>query len=293
MQKRSNIETSALIVFLSILTILIQFAAYYFFASFYIILGIAALATIVCSHILLEQTLSYESCFIYDLLILFISIVIVFLTYFGSDQNFFPYTDLLLWIVAFNWFIPAIHCYLRNMLEYGNRIEDFTVFFRNSGILFNVFYVGILLYASFAGDAFPWMYRAVAENANLTPFWSIATQIEDYMNHMIPLSDIFTYLASRVLLFFPYGYYSILLLRRRPRFVRFLALLLLPVILELLQLFFYPTRCDIDDVIYALIGGLLGALWFHLNNVIFRAVSGKIFLAKDSDFRYSKSSLHF
>jgi hypothetical protein len=293
MQKRSHIETSALIVFLSILTILIQFAAYYFFASIYIILGIACLVTIVCSHILLEQTLSFESCFIYDLLILFISVVITFLTYFGNDNNIFPYTNILLWLIVINWLIPTLHCYLRNMLEYGNRIEDFTAFFRNSSILFNLFYLGILLYASFAGDAFPWMYRAVAEKANLTPFWSIATQIEDYMNHMIPLGDIITYLASRILLFFPYGYYSILLLRRRPRFVRFLALLLFPVILELLQFFLYPTRCDIDDVIYALIGGLLGASWFHLNNVIFRAVSGKAFLAKDTDFRYSKSSLHF
>ncbi len=293
MQKRSNIETSALIVFLSIFTILVQFAAYYLFSSSYVILGIACLATIVCSHFLLEQSLSYESCFIFSLLIMFISVIITILTYFGNDYYFLPYTDVLLGIIAINWFVPTLHCYIRNMIEYGNKIDDFKAFFRNSGILFNIIYLGILLYASFAEAAFPWMYRVAAENFNRTPFWSIATQIEDYMKHMLPLSDIFTYLASRILLFLPYGYFSTLLLRRRPRFVRFLALLLFPVILETLQFFLYPTRCDIDDVTYAFLGGLLGALWFHLNNVIFRTISGKTFLPKDSDFRYSKSSLHF
>ena len=293
MQKRSHIEISSLIVILSIITILIQFTAYYFFSSVYVVIGIACLATALCTHILLEQTLTYQSSFIYQLLTLFISLVIVFLTYFGKDQNIIPYTDVLLCIVAVNWFIPTFHCYLRNMFDYGTRIDDFTPFYRNAGILFNLFYFGIVLYATLTEGVFQWAYRALPEQANFTPFWSIATQIEDYLNHMIPLSDIFTYLASRTLLYIPYGYYSILLLRRRSRLSRFLVLFLLPVIIEAIQYFIIPNRCDIDDIIYGFIGGLAGALWFHLNNLIFHAISGKIFLAKDSDFRYSNNSLHF
>ncbi len=293
MQKRSHIEISSLIVILSIITILIQFATYYFFSSVYIVIGIACLITALCTHILLEQTLTYQSCFIYLLLTVFISLVIVLLSYTGENQNIIPYTDVLLGIIAVNWLIPSLHCYFRNMLDYGTRIEEFTPFFRNAGIMFNLFYFSFVLYAALATEVFPWAYRALPEQANFTPFWSIATQIEDYLNHMIPLSDIFTYLASRILLYIPYGYYGILLLRRQSRLSRFLSLFLLPVLVEVLQYFLVPNRCDIDDIIYGFIGGLVGALWFHLNNVIFHAVSGKPFLAKDSDFRYSNNSLHF
>ncbi len=293
MQKRSHIEISSLIAILSIITILIQFTAYYFFSSVYVVIGIACLVAALCTHILLEQTLTYQSSFIYLLLTLFISLVIIFLSYFGKDQNIIPYTEVLLGIVAVNWFIPTLHCYLRNMFDYGTRIEEFTPFFRNAGILFNLFYIGIVFYATLAEGVFPWAYRALPEQANFTPFWSIATQIEDYLNHMIPLSDIFTYLASRTLLYIPFGYYSILLLRRHSRLSRFLILFLLPVIIEAVQYFIVPNRCDLDDIIYGFIGGLAGALWFHLNNVIFHAISGKIFLAKDSDFRFSNNSLHF
>ena len=293
MKNHSHIEVSSWIVILGILTILTQFTAYYFFSSVYIVVGISSLALIICTHILLEQSQSYESSFIYALLTIFISLVITLLTYFGKEQEFIPYTDLLIGIVALNWFIPTLHCYIRDMFGYSTRVENFKAFFRNSSIIFILFYTGLLIYASFARDAFPWAYRAVAEQANFTPFWSLATQIEDYLYKMIPISDIFSYLGSRIFIYLPYGYYITLLLRRQTRVLRFVLLLFLPVIIELLQFILIPTRCDIDDIIYAFIGGLFGALWFYLNNFFFRMISGKNFLAKNSDYRYSKSSLHF
>lgn len=293
MQKPSNIRITSLIVFLSIISILVQFAAYYVFISTYIIAGIACLATIVCSHILLEKTLTYESCFIYTLLLVFLTTVLTIFTYLGNEQYFIPYTDTLLWILTINWFIPTMHCFIRNMLDYGVRIENFNTFYRNNSIIFLVYYVAVVGYGLFAENAFPWAYSFVAEDANFTPFWSLATQIEDYLNHMIPLSDIWIYLATRILSFSPFGYYIAVLLRKKSRLVRFLAILLLPVLIELLQYFFIPERCDIDDVIYAVIGGILGGLFFHLINVIYRAISGKNFLTKESDFRYSHGSLHF
>lgn len=293
MQKRSHMEISSLIVFLSIITILVQFTAYYFFASVYIILGISSLVIIISTHILLEQSLTYESNFVYSILTLFISIIVTMLTYFGQEAYFIPFTNILYGIIAVNWLVPTVHCYIRNMFDYGTRIENFNSFFRNISFVFLLFYLGILIYGSFAEEAFVWAYRAVADKANFTPFWSIATQIEDYINHMIPLSDIITYLFSRILVFIPYGFYCILILRRRAKLIRFFILFLLPAILELFQYFIIPVRCDIDDVIYAFIGGVIGALLFHLTNAIYRAISGKNFLAKDSDFRYSNSSLHF
>jgi hypothetical protein len=293
LQKHSNIHITSLIVFLSIVSIFVQFAAYYVFISTYAIAGIACLVTIVSAHILLEKTLTYEACFIYTLLLVFLSTVITIFTYLGNEQYFMPYTDALLWIVAINWFIPTMHCLIRNMLDYGVRIENFNTFYRNNSIIFLFYYIVIVGYGLFSENAFPWAYTFAAEDANFTPFWSLATQIEDYLNHMIPISDIWIYLATRILSFGPIGYYITVLLRKKSRLLRFLSLLILPVLIEALQYFIIPERCDLDDVIYAVIGGIMGGLFFHFINLLYRLISGKSFLTKDSDYRYSHGSLHF
>jgi glycopeptide antibiotics resistance protein len=286
MRRRSHTEISSMIVFLSIISIMVQFTAYYFFASPYIILGISSLIVIVCTHILLEQSLTYESCTVYTILLLFISIVITLLTYLGTEANLLPFTNTLIGIIALNWLIPIMHCFIRNMFDYGARVEKFYVFYRNVSIIFIFFYIGILIYTSF-------VYPLQNSHQNFTPFWRVATHIEDYINGLIPLSDILTYLLVRILIYIPYGFYGIMLLRNTSKFIRFIFLILLPSIIELFQYFIIPDRCDIDDVIYAFIGGIIGALCFHLTNLIYHAVSGKNFLTKNADYKYSNSSLHF
>ncbi|TAH71122.1 MAG: VanZ family protein [Anaerolineaceae bacterium] len=293
MRRRSHMEISSMIVFLSIISILVQFTAYYFFASPYLILGISSVIVIICTHILLEQSMTYESCTVYTILLLFISIIITLLTYLGTETNMLPFTNTLYGIIALNWSLPMLHCFIRNMFDYGSRIEKFNSFYRNVSIIFILFYIGILLYLSFTENSLPSLHRMRSNHQNFTPFWWVATQIEDYINEMIPLSDILTYLLSRILAYVPYGFYGILLLRNRSKLVRLLFLFLLPSVIELFQYFIIPARCDIDDVIYAFIGGSIGGLWFHLTNTVYRAVSGKNFLSKDSDYRYSNSTLHF
>lgn len=295
MQRRTNIQISSLIVFLSILTIIIQFAAYYFFASFYAIIGVSSLILIIGCHILLERSLTYEACFNYTILNVFISMIITLFIYFGKDSSYTlaPYTNTLIGIVIINWFIPTLHCFLRQMFEYGTRIEHFITFYRNNSIIFLLFYIGVILYGSFFTNAFSWAYQANTEAVNLTPFWVLSTLIEDYLYDLIPLSDIVIYLSSRILLFIPYGFYCTLATRRRSRLLKYTTFLMFPIILEVLQYFIYPLRCDIDDVIYAFIGGILGSLLFYLTNLIFRSVSGKDFLGKDSAYQFSNSSLHF
>lgn len=293
MRRRSHMEISSLIVFLSIISISVQFAAYYFLASPYLILGLSSLIILICTHILLEQSLTYEACTVYTILLLFISIIITLLTYLGTGTNLLPFNNTLYGIIALNWLIPITHCFIRNMLDYGTRIEKFHSYYRNVSIIFIIFYLGFLIYVSFGASSLPWSFQINANQPNFTPFWQVATQIEDYINKMIPLSDITAYLLFRILTYIPYGYYSILILRNTSKLIRFMFLLLLPLIIELLQYFIIPARCDIDDVIYAFIGGAIGALIYHITNTIYRAVSGKNFLTKDNDYRYSNSPLHF
>lgn len=293
MRRRSHMEVSSMIVFLSIISILVQFTAYYFFASTYLILGISSVIVIICTHILLEQSLTYEACTVYTILLLFISMIITLLTYLGTDVNILPYTNTLIGIIIINWFVPLLHCFVRNMFDYGSRVEKFNAYYRNVSIIFVLFYLGILIYLSFAENSLPSIYRMRSNQQNFTPFWWIATQIENYINKMIPFSDIVVYLLGRILIYVPYGFYGILVLRNSTKLIRALFLLLLPFLIELLQYFLISERSDIDDIIFAFIGGAIGGLLFHITNTIYRIISGKDFLSKDSDYIYYNSTLHF
>jgi hypothetical protein len=196
-------------------------------------------------------------------------------------------------IAFINWFIPMLHCFLRHMLDYGTRIEDFIDFYRNISIVFILFYFVAIIYGAFVRDAFPWAYPVITEAPSFAPFEVLATQIEGYLYDYVSLSEIVNYLLSRILTFVPYGFYISLLLRRQTRLPRFFALLLLPFIIEVMQYIFVPASCDIDDLIYAMVGGILGSVLFYLVNIIFHVFSGREFLARENDYWYSGSSLHF
>ncbi len=293
MQRRPYIQVSSLIILLSVITILIQFVIYYFFAAIYLIWGVAAVITLLCCHLLLEETSTYDACFNYSSLIMFISFVIIILSYLGKNQAFLPYTGTMLGILVINWLLPCLYCFMRNMLDYGTRFEDYSTFYRNHSLLFFLIYLVVMLYGMFAEGAFPLVYRGALTSANMIPFEAITILIEDYLYGIIPLSDVLVYLLVRILIFLPYGYQITLLLRRQSRLPRFLALIMLPMVLEVIQYMIIPARCDIDDVIYAIIGGILGSTLFYLSNFIFRSITGKNFLAKATDYPFANSRLHF
>jgi glycopeptide antibiotics resistance protein len=224
---------------------------------------------------------------------MFISSVIIALSYLGEGGSFLPYTGGMLGIIIINWLIPCIHCFLRNMLDYGTRFEDYRTFYRNDSLLFFIIYIGIILYGSFVPTAFPQAYTGSLNYANFIPFEAITLQIEDYLYGLLPLGNIILYLACRIFLYIPYGYQMNFLLRKHRKPIRLAALLVLPLLIEIFQYIIIPGRFDIDDIIYALIGGILGSLLFCLCNLIVRAVTGRDFLSKDSDYPYSSSRIHF
>ncbi|MGF7141868.1 glycopeptide antibiotics resistance protein [Anaerotaenia torta] len=293
MQRRTNLLDSSFIIILSIATILIQFVIYYFFAAFYVIWGISSLITIISCHILLEQTAAYSTCFNYSALILFISSIILFLSFMGGSSFFLPYSNTMIGIAVINWLLPCLYCYLRNMLDYGTRFTDYRIFYRNDALLFFFLYLVILLYGNFATKAFPEVYRGTLDAANFLPFETITVLIEDYLYGVLPLSDILFYVFVRILVFLPYGFQMTFLLKRQSRLPRFLVLLILPCALEAAQYFIIPERFDVDDVIYAVIGGILGSILYYLCNFIFRSITGKDFLSRESDYPYSRPGLHF
>ncbi len=287
MQRRTNIQTSSSVTALSILTILVQFISYYYIDTAIIIWGISCFISALCCHLLIEQTLTYTVCFHYCVLTLFISLLVVILTYWGNPTVFFPYSNTMLGIALINWLIPMLHCFIRNMTGYGSITEDFINFYRNSSFIFLISYLTLILYGNFSVTAFPWAYKSISAASNFIPFNVITEQIEDFLYRVIPLYDILIYLASRVLLYVPYGFYISLVLNSKNRLVKCAFLLLLPFLVETLQFFLINERCDIDDLLYGFIGGLIGNLFFFVVNTIYYTFSGRDFLSGDKSSHYS------
>ncbi len=293
MQRRANMQASTLVILLSILTILVQFIGYYFTPSVFVIWTLSCIITLLCCHILHERTITFNSCFNYSLLNIFMSLIFIVLTY-GNDQAILPFSGTMIGIVVINWLAPAFIGLLRHTFDYGIRLDDYNVYFRNTSIVFVFFYTVILIYGSFATHAFPWLYHDIGTNANFMPFQIITTQIENnYLDGSVTLGAIFTYLLPRILYFLPYGFYLGLLLRKRPLLYKLAALTALPLIIEIVQYFIINKRCDVDDLIYGMLGGFFGILFFLLTNLLFRVKTGKDFLRKENGFRYIGDLLHF
>lgn len=293
MQRRMNIQATSLIILLSILTIILQFTVYYFIESTFLIWGVSSIIAILCCHMLLEMTTTYEACFQYALLTIFVSLVINAISYFGNVQTFLPFTSAMLGIVIVNWLIPLLHCCLRTLLDYGTKLEGFPEFYGCISILFIILYLAAILTGAFIKDAFPWAYPIRYETYNLLPFGIISSLIEDYLYGYVEMSTIIAYLLTRILAFVPYGFYTTLLLRRQPRLLRILSLFLFPFLIEAIQFYALRDLSDIDDLIFAFLGGTLGSVLFYLTNIIFLLISGREFLLKDTDYRFANSRLHF
>jgi len=295
MPRRSYTNISLLIVVLSMVTILAQFITYYFIASPYVIIGISTIVSIFSTHILLNKSLTYETGFIYSLLTLFVSLIITLMTYYSKDQSIFPYSGLLFAIVFINWFIPSLHCFIRNMLDTGGRIGGYYSFYRNHSIVLIIFYIGIFIYGFIYPEAVQRFYPLpfTFNHGNIIPFNILSAQIELYIYHQLPLSDILIYLFSRIAIFAPFGFYIALVTRKKSKLIRFLLYLLIPVIIETIQYFYASSYSDIDDIIYGLIGCILGGFLFQLKNYVFRLFSGQDFLATRHRYSNYNRPLHF
>lgn len=293
MQRKDNIQISSLLVICSILTILLQIASYCIFGNYFIVLIISALLCIVSCHMLLEKAASFQVCFDYSILTLFITLLITILTYNHTDYPFLPGTSLTIGIAMINWFIPIMHCFIRYMLNYSSHLEDYPSFYRNSSIFFIVAYLLVLSYGAFVKDAFPLADQMIPGTYNFIPFWSLSSLINEYLYKDFTLNTIFIYLCSRIIIFIPYGFYCKLLLRGKSKLMGLAVLFVLPLLIELFQGIYIPSRCDIDDIIFGVIGGLFGIVSYYLINFIFNLFSGKDFLAKESGYHFSNSTLHF
>jgi glycopeptide antibiotics resistance protein len=291
--QRSSISFTTLIILFSIITELAQFAAYYFLGPTVFVYCLAAFICFLFSHVFLEKTLSFEACFSYSLLNVFMCAIILALSYFGGTDSLLKYQPNLILFIILNWLVPLLYCVIRNLGDRALKYSDFNRFYRNTNLIFIFFYIGLFLFLLFFKNKTFVGYYTDIDTINLIPFFTIATLIENYINGSLTLGAVIKYIVYDTALFLPYGFYAVLLLRYQGRLIRFLVLLFLPALVEILQQVFSLGKCDLDDVLLGLLGGFIGAVLYHIVNRIYCFFTEEDFLYNRPHYSFSGRSLHF
>lgn len=291
--QRSPLHVVTLIILLSIISVAVQFSLYYFLGISVLTFVVSGILILICSHIFLEHTLSYESIFSYTLLNTLICIIIIGLSYFNEGSSFINYNSILLLFIILNLFLPVIYSTVRTLFDHGHKYIDFKSFYYNCSILSVILYIGIIVNFLFVTNKNYIIYYSDFQKINFVPFLTLATLIEDYIGGYMPISSIINYLLLGILIYIPYGFYISLFLRSQRRQLKFLCLFLLPIIIEGLQKVLSLGKCDMDDIILGVIGGILGVILYFLLNQSFRFVKDEDFLQERSRYSFYRNNLHF
>lgn len=293
MMKKNYSHITTFIILFSIVTVLLQFTAYYFVNSFLLALGISSILCLLFDRILMQLTNNYGACFSYSLLNVLLCSIILLLSYLGSTQSLFSFEKKLYLFILINWLIPHLNSVFNEMADSSDKSIGFKIFFRNNSIVFGVFYLlGIIKYL-FIQNTDYFILETNLKTINLIPFYTLATLIEDYISDQGSLTFIITHLLQGIIPYIPYGFYIILLLRHQSRLLRFTALLFFPIAIEVLQRITLLGKADIEEVLLGLLGGFIGALIYHSINTLHHYVKGCDFLTEQTRFRYYRDNYHF
>lgn len=171
------------------------------------------------------------------------------------------------------WLIPVVYACFYTWAEGSTALTQFSAFYKRAAVFFYVIYFGLLVY---------WLLihsRVPEENVTmqLIPFASFAAYIDGIISETVPLERLFQYLAERIVLFLPYGFFIAMIGRKIHSLLRLGLVLLLPVLVELLQYLLGISSLDADDAVFSFFGGIIGMLAFVIFNALFQKTTGKNF----------------
>ncbi len=286
MPKSTSHTTTAVILF-SILTIVLEFAAYYLLKLSPVTFIITGLMALIITHVVLTLGYQFEACFSYQLLHVLIWGIVLFLLHTGNGSDFIQFSPLLFLFPAIHWGICVLYCIFRNLMDESTRFTNFKGYFIGSSIVFLLLYFVFLCYWLFLNNTDN-SYQSDLKAVNFVPFLTLAGFITDFIDKELTLSQILAFLADRIFVYLPYGFFIILLARRNTRLVRFALLLLFPVAVEVLQRLLLLGKGDLEDVLYGLLGAFVGGLCYHLLNRIYDNYKGENFLESHRRRSYSR-----
>lgn len=180
------------------------------------------------------------------------------------------------------WLIPVVYACLYTWAEGSIAMTQFPGFYKKAAVFFYLVYFGLLVY---------WfmVYSRIPEDKvslQLIPFATFAAYIDGIISDTVPVMRLVQFLAERIALFLPYGFFVAMVCRKLHSLFRLLLVLLLPVLVEMLQYILKYNSCNADDAIFSLLGALIGMLAFVIFNALFRNTTGKNFDGSEIDRDY-------
>ena len=183
--------------------------------------------------------------------------------------------------------IPYLLSLLHHLLCQNDRATDYPIYFRNSLILFSIYYViAFITLVYIKQDA---NSLSTLASDNYIPFYTIADYIERFIYKEIPLADVIKHAFLPTTLYIPFGFILASILHRCSHLPRIILCIAIPCLLELIGKVFVSTHFNIDDSIYGILGSFFGELIFFLINWIFIKVKRQGIL----DTRQTYSSFRY
>lgn len=176
--------------------------------------------------------------------------------------------SLFIFAASVGILIPVIFAILRALFTKDVERNGFPDFFVEQVRYLAVIYLCFIVYYVFVRD----VSGAYTESTQFIPFATLAGYIEATINKVIDVQTLLRYLAVTMLVYVPYGYLVEVFAERMLWWVKLIAMFILPVFFELIQLVIGKNMCDVDDMFFGFVGALIGAGIFKLLNSLFFAV---------------------
>ncbi|MCI8627146.1 MAG: hypothetical protein HFH36_14390 [Lachnospiraceae bacterium] len=271
------IRISSVSILAGVFVAILQTCLLYFLEDTWITLLVIALADLIISQYLLESSFSYHYCFRFLFVAELFTLAIGVPAYLGLYGTLLPFSVYMLWLAVLHFAVPSVFCMLRYLMDFGPRFMNYNLFFLESSLL--------LWAAIIAGFFYCYVYQQPvlthSDHVNLVPFYSLASLIEAYIETKADIRPTVYYLLQYAAFFIPVGFYLHLLIGKR-LFLRLFSFLFVPALIELEQYFLLPSMCDIDDLVPAFLGCIVGSLLFTMLNTICQSLHENDFLQKQN-----------
>lgn len=282
--ERRSIKITTLVFFISLFLVGTEFSVYYFVDKFWAVCLITVLGSLIMSHIFLESSLTYDTCFLFSLMSMLFSSILTASVYFGQTGQILVYREYIQLIIYANWLFPLLYSILRCLLDRGPRFVCFNSYFTKTSILFGIFYIWNLIFHTIISPlSLPYGFNQ--KGISFIPFLTTATHIEDFIYTGNGIESLAGYIIHLLILFIPMGFYIALLLKKSSFALKGILIFLIAVLFEIIP---YVTRgiANIDSCLYRFFGLLIGFLFYQILNAIFRHVTGEDFLYERNKYSF-------
>lgn len=275
-----SVNISSLVILLSLISLICECFIYYFLPQPIWSILFAVLCSLLLSHFFLESALSYSYNVLHTAFMTYGTLLFAAIVYFIQPNQWISYDFSLVFLVLVNWITPFIYCSLRDLNDPGPRFDGFDRFFRQISIVLLLVYIFALIKQYYLTPIVPPFQKMPFGAQNFVPYMATGSYIEKTLAAGENLLPLIWFLAEMIALFIPFGFFLRAFAGKTPFIFRLFLYLAVPACLEVSQFLLGIGRGHIDDYVSALLGTLIGILFYHTINGIFHIAAGRDFAAE-------------